>query len=221
MKRKILAMGLFGLCALAFFTGEAKAFFGMFSPHSPWHRHNRYVTQITCRPYNAFTPICWGNLVCDGACPSPCGVASGQMPLMMGAPPWACPGSECCPGYGGCGPEGAMASDMAMMPPPMHGMPTHGAPIHGPMYGAPMPGPYGPPMPAPGSAPAPSPFIGPPPMPLPPGPGMTMYPYGGVAQANYYPMPQPYYPNYAMPTYNPYMGWPMAQPAPYYWYGGR
>ena len=22
-------------------------------------------------PYNAFTPICWGNLICDGCCPSP------------------------------------------------------------------------------------------------------------------------------------------------------
>ena len=221
MKRKILALGLFGLCGLAFFAAEAKAFFGLCSP---WHRHNRYVTQITCRPYNAFTPICWGNLVCDGCCPNPCGVASGQMPMNMGAPPWACPcpGFDCGPppfaGFPGC--DGCLASDMPMMAPP----PMHGPPMRGPMYGPPMPGPYGPPMPGPmppdNRQP---PFIGPPPMPLPPNPGMTMYPYTGVAQANYYPMypqPQPY-PNYYMPTYNPYMGWPAAQPAPYYWYGGR
>ena len=191
MKRKILALGLFSLCSLAFFAGESQAFFGLLSPYHPsslWHRHNRYVTHITCRPYNAFTPICWGNLVCDGCCPSPCGVASGQMPMTMGAPPWACGAGPC---FGsGCGPNGCMASDMPLMQGP-------------PMHHAPMPNINT------------QPFNAPMPMPLPMGPNTTMYPPTGVAQANYYPMP--YYPNYYTPGYyNPYTNY---QPAPYYWYG--
>ncbi|MBM3994359.1 MAG: hypothetical protein FJ303_09440 [Planctomycetes bacterium] len=92
MKRNLLAAGFLSLCWLALFAGESSAFFGLLSPYHPsslWHRHNRYVTHITCRPYNAFTPICWGNLVCDGCNPSPCGVASGCLPMTFGAPPWA------------------------------------------------------------------------------------------------------------------------------------
>src|SRR5437764_753849 len=92
MKRKILALGLFSLCCVALFVGDAAAWFGPLNPYRPccfWNCRHRYATQITCRPYNAFTPICWGNLVCDGCCPNPCGVASGCLPMTMGAPPWA------------------------------------------------------------------------------------------------------------------------------------
>jgi hypothetical protein len=178
MKRKILALGLFSLCILAMFTGELQAFFGLLSPYHPsslWHRHNRYVTQITCRPYNAFTPICWGNLVCDGCNPSPCGVAGGCMPINMGVPPWA--QSGCCGIPGGFAPNYAYASDMMS------------APQQGPMM----------PMPDVRS----QPFMPPAPMPVPTGPNTTMmYPQSGVAQANYYPM---YMPQYYPPTfYNPY-----------------
>ena len=115
MKRKILALGLLSLCALTVIASDSQAFFGLFNPYSPYsfcNRHNRYVTQITCRPYNAFTPICWGNLVCDGCNPSPCGVASGCLPLQFGAPPWAC-GSGCAPYMGG-GHDFSRASDMPM-----------------------------------------------------------------------------------------------------------
>ena len=184
MKRKILAVGLLSLCTLAMFIGESQAFHGL------WHRHNRYVTQITCRPYNAFTPICWGNLVCDGCCPSPCGVAGGCMPINMGVPPFA---SFCGMPYmgGGFAPSMAYASDMHMS-----------APQQGPMM----------PMPDVRS----QPFMPPAPMPLPQGPNTTMmYPQSGVAQANYYPM---YMPQYYPPTfYNPYQN---MQPMPYYWYNG-
>src|SRR5580658_10342963 len=91
MKRKILALSVFSLCCVGLVTTPAQAWFGLFSP---WNGHNRYVTHITCRPYNAFTPICWGNLYCDGCCPNPCGVASGcnMMPSYGGC------------GYGGCAP---------------------------------------------------------------------------------------------------------------------
>jgi hypothetical protein len=192
MKRKILALGAFSLCCLALFTSESNAFFGLLSPYHPsslWHRHNRYVTHITCRPYNAFTPICWGNLVCDGCCPSPCGVASGCLPTSMGIPPWAYTygmGHGMAPGYGGCcAGDACGASDM--QPAPMiRSQPT-----------------FTPPMP----------------MPMPSSPGTTMYQQPmpqGVSQANYYPQPMyvpQYYPGY-YPMYNPYM-----QQAPSYWYG--
>ena len=171
MKRKILAVGVFSLCCLALFTAESQAFFGLLSPYHPsslWHRNNRYVTHITCRPYNAFTPIAWGNIVCDGCNPNPCGVASGQLPMNFGVPPFASLG--CCgmPGMGGaCGPHQAFASDMPMMGGPgMHQMPMQ---------------PMGP-MPDIRSAP-----FSPMPSPYTPAPNVSMYPQPGVAQANYYP----------------------------------
>jgi hypothetical protein len=212
MKRKILAVGVLSLCCLGLAAGESQAFFGMFNPWNPYsycNRHNRYVTQITCRPYNAFTPIAWGNLVCDGCVPNPCGVASGCLPLTMGPPPWACPGncgpSGCGMPYmgGGCGSGGCCASDMGPM---MSSAPMMSSP---PSY----------PMPMPQDNRGPGGFQGP--MPMPVGPNTTMMypPNAGVAQANYqpayYPMP---YPNYYMPNYaNPYAGW--QQPMPSYWYG--
>src|SRR5438067_479991 len=139
MKSKILALGLFSLCSLAMIASDVQAF----GPHPPWGfgRHNRYVTHITCRPYNAFTPICWGNLVCDGCNPSPCGVAGGCMPIHMGVPPFA---SSCGLPYmgGGFAPNYAHASDMPVM---------SGPPQHGPMM--PMPDirsqPFMPPAPMP------------------------------------------------------------------------
>lgn len=113
MKRKI-AFGLFSLCTLALFATESQA----------WclFRCHKYTTQITCRPYNAFTPICWGNLTCDGCCPNPCGVAGGCLPMNMGAPPWASGAGPC---FGGaCGhnamvPAPAPANNQFTPPMPM------------------------------------------------------------------------------------------------------
>jgi hypothetical protein len=185
MKRNILALGL-SACCLAYFAGDLQAWL-----FHHW-KHNRYTTQITCRPYNAFTPICWGNLTCDGCCPSPCGVASGHMPLMMGAPPWACGAGPCFGGGYGHDPFMGFGGHMPMLAhPPMHG-----------------------PMPPINNAPN---FTPPTPTPLPQNPNNTMIPPIGVSQANFYPMP--YYVPMAMPMqYNPYMGMPYA-PAPGYWYG--
>ncbi|MBI2807321.1 MAG: hypothetical protein HYX68_20255 [Planctomycetes bacterium] len=193
MKRKILAVGLLSLSCLALFTGESQAFFGLLSPYHPsslWNRHNRYVTHITVRPYNAFTPICWGNLVCDGVCPSPCGVASGCMPMTMGVPQFPCSGGACVgmPYFGnGYAQNTATVSDMPMTPP---------------VY----------------NAPAPQQFV--PPSPNPIGPTTMMYPPRGVSQASYPMYAPQYYPTYYMPQYNPYyMGWTAPQPMPYYWQG--
>ena len=100
MKRNILALSLLSLCTLALFSGSVDA----------WCFHKHHTTRITCRPYNAFTPICWGNLVCDGCCPSPCGVASGCMPMQMGF------GGGCGLPYmaGGYAPAPASATDRPM-----------------------------------------------------------------------------------------------------------
>ncbi len=218
MKRKILAIGVFALCTLALITGEAAALGGLFNPYNPfsfWNRHNRYFTQITVRPYNAFTPICWGNLVCDGCCPSPCGAAAGCLPMQFGVPPFAslggCGGP---PSYlsmgmgpcmgGACGPMMGMASDMPAIP------------AANPYY----PNPGGS-MPLPDVRTQPAPFV--PPMPNPVGPNTTMYQQmpAPITQANYqqggYPM---YYPGYYHPAYMPgYSAWPQYQQAPAYWYG--
>jgi hypothetical protein len=224
MKRKILALGLVSLCWLGLAAGESQAFFGLFNC---WHC-NKYTTQITCRPYNAFTPICWGNLVCDGCCPNPCGVANGCLPMTMGVPPWAC-GQGCCPSYGGgCSPSfggGCCASDMPVMNTVPAPAPSGGA---APPYTGPNPMPVGPNMtmgypyapmmrypypPAMPSMPmAPNATVGYPPM-LPPAPNTTMmYPQmnPNISQAGYYP-------NYYAPSYYPYAGY--QQPMPYYWYG--
>jgi hypothetical protein len=176
MKRKMLALGCLSVCWVAMFAMDCQA----------WHCRHKCAMHITCRPYNAFTPICWGNITCDGCCPSPCGVAGGQVPMM---------------GQLGCGVAGygmpyatgfgaASATDMRPMMPPAQS----------------------------------APFV--PPVPMPVGPNTTMVPPGAVAQANYpmyapqYYVPQ-YYPYY-VPTYaTPYMGWPTAQPMPYYWGYGR
>jgi len=186
MKRNILAV--FSLCCLGLFTAESQAFLGL------WNHHHKYTTQITCRPYNAFTPICWGNLVCDGCCPSPCGVANGCLPMGFGVPPFACMGGGFNPYMaGGCAPMQpaySYASDRPM--------------------NAPMTTP--PPMPDPRA-----PFNPPMPMPQGPNPNVSMYSPYGVAQANYYvPYGVQYYPNYYMPGY--YMP-NYYQPMPYYWYG--
>jgi hypothetical protein len=173
MKRNILALGLFSLCCLALFTAESQAFFGLLSP---WHHHNRGVTHITCRPYNAFTPICWGNLVCDGCNPSPCGVASGCLPISMGIPPWAYTygmGHGVGYGFGGCCTGDACgASDM----PAVNSQPSFKAPAPSP-------------MPAPGQT------MYPPMQPQ----GVSQANY--YPQPMYAPQ---YYPGY-YPAYNPYM----------------
>jgi hypothetical protein len=185
MKRNFLALGLLSLCCMAIFVGESQAFHGLLHPYNPfslWHHRNRYVTHITCRPYNAFTPIAWGNLVCDGCNPNPCGVAAGCLPVTMGVPPWAYTyGMGHGVGFGpGCG-DACGAGDMHHHP----GTTIPVPPVHV--------------QPQPFTAPVPGPNVG------------MMYPQG-VSQAAfnpymYYPQyyqPQYYQPQYYYPTPMPY-----------------
>lgn len=116
MKHKLLALGFLSLLGLL--TSDVPAYSGW------WHCH-RCTTHITCRPYNAFTPICWGNLICDGCCPSPCGMVSG----CAGLPPWT--------NTMGCG--------VAMMPPNGGSSRATDLPVPYP----PAPGGFNPPAPRP------------------------------------------------------------------------
>jgi hypothetical protein len=95
MKHKIWAVALLSLAGLAMSTTSAHAWL-----LNHWCRHC-YTTQLNIRPYNAFTPICSGNLVCDGCAPNLCSYASGcaspGMSCGMPAPVSGavCPGSSC------------------------------------------------------------------------------------------------------------------------------
>ncbi|GEM_PF-5660472 len=67
MKLKLFVLTALSLAGLALSAAPASAW---------WlQRHcgiNRYSTVVVCRPYNAFTPVCSGSLVCDGCCPFSC-----------------------------------------------------------------------------------------------------------------------------------------------------
>lgn len=104
MKMKLLLLGLLGLSALATVASPASAFFGLGCRGS-----NRYATYIVCRPYNAFTPLCTGNLFCDGCCPMQgCGLMNQCCPAPCCPAP--CP-APCPPTCDPCPPAAC-----AMMP---------------------------------------------------------------------------------------------------------
>ncbi|MCI0684838.1 MAG: hypothetical protein L0Y71_22300 [Gemmataceae bacterium] len=66
MKLKLLVLTALSLTGVALSAAPASAWW--FCKHGI----NRYSTVIVCRPYNAFTPVCSGSLVCDGCCPFSC-----------------------------------------------------------------------------------------------------------------------------------------------------
>jgi hypothetical protein len=114
-----------------------------------------YKYTVNCRPYNAFTPVCYGNVTCDGAC----------IPGMPGMPPppgshfgmgsWghSLHGAECCQGDFGGHPQlaGQFPSDGSVItgtpviaqpatinPPPAQTVPVNTPPA-GPASARPMP----------------------------------------------------------------------------------
>ena len=193
MKR--ILVGLMTLTALGLSVTSASAFF--------WKKncHGCCETHICCRPYNAFTPICWGNLVCDGCCPSPCATAAGCLPFqfMCHSPLWQT-ASACSPLFaGGCG-DGICHPGFG------------GGCFPGGIPGAPDAGHSTPAMPqaapaAPGAQPAPN-FTPPPPSPT------TTWQYNPYA---YGLMRTGYYPGYYPASYNPYYNY-AAGYNPYYNY---
>src|SRR5712692_5771129 len=93
MKIKNYVIGLLSLAALGAGVQQAAAFFGRDCCC------NKYCTTICCRPYNAFTPVCFGSIVCDGCCP----LQSCTPPSYCGAPrcwsPASCTPSYCSPAF--------------------------------------------------------------------------------------------------------------------------
>src|SRR5262245_59480248 len=66
MKAKLFVLTALSLAGVALSAAPASA---------GWlcHRcHDRCSMTLVCRPYNAFTPACSGQLVCDGCCPFAC-----------------------------------------------------------------------------------------------------------------------------------------------------
>jgi hypothetical protein len=101
---------------------------------------------ICCRQYNAFTPVCFGNVNCIGCCPPTCGFpgCGCGMPGPIGA----------ALGPMGCDPQMAMAMQMQPGMPMMPG--GMSMPVSMPMQPMmPQGMPQGTPMPMPGVAPAP------------------------------------------------------------------
>lgn len=147
------------------------------------------------RPYNAFTPVCAGNITC------------------MGCMPFMCP----CPNYGGmnyCGPMNGGYSELALSPPALGPCGPSSNCTPGTPHDMSSPTPSLPPLPSaqPANAlpPAPIPFG------LQTSTPTSMMPntYYGMIQAGYRPM-------YPM-TYNPYINYGSygtMGTTPYYWNG--
>jgi hypothetical protein len=71
--KKLLTLALFSLAGLGWSTGQAPAWFCC-------HKCcNKCSTTICCHPYNAFSPVCWGNMTCCGCCPAQFGCCPGPM----------------------------------------------------------------------------------------------------------------------------------------------
>ena len=140
MKITRWGLGLLSLAVLLTSVSDAGAWFGHCGS-CYHHRHHCFETHITCRPYNAFTPICWGNLTCDGCCPNPCGVASGCC-----MPP-SCGSGSCGAGFAGgympgqfCGYPGGMLPSYAGAPIAYPGVPMpQTMPTQAPNYNLPPP----------------------------------------------------------------------------------
>jgi len=174
MKSKLLLFGLAGLFGVLAFVEDASAFF--------LRRRccDKYQSVIICRPYNAFTPICFGNMTCNGCCPSPCAAPS----CLPSFQPW------CAPPMNGCDPcmgGGFAAPPVAAMPPYAAPMPTGPVANNGmqPIYQA-------------GYQPAYYPNYN---------PMQNYYPgyypmYPMNSMPAYAPMPMPYHPGYGYPGYS-------------------
>ncbi len=195
MKMKSLALGVLSLVGLVLSSSNASAFF--LFPQCFHHD----CSVIVCRPYNAFTPICCGTMMCNGCCPSFCG-GGGCARQTAPAYPTMFTGGICCdsscPVF-----EGTCAATPGMM------MQAPSTPSMTPMPTAPS---FTPP------APTPSPVFN--------QTSMRRNVQGnGVQPAGYNPAyPMNYYPTTSYPTnYYPAANYPMApaMPVPSYWYNTK
>jgi hypothetical protein len=204
--KKLLLLGLMSLAVMGGFAQEGWAW-GRGCCRGRCWGCNRYTTTLCIRPYNAFSPVAYGNIVADGC--MPINLYGGQLPPMGGccAPPMCMP-SCFVPNYGGgCCSSGCCENGSLPAP--------------GSFAGAPMM-PIVPGQPLPQGQPGQS-FT--PPAPTPIGQSSYMMPmqppvgygYGPVQPAGYMPGYQPMY----NPYYNPMYGYgtPNQGQMPGYWYG--
>jgi len=92
--KKFIALAVLSVAGLGMSVGQASAW---------WFYHyccNKCCTTICLQPYNAFSPVCCGNLACNGCCPM--NITQG-----CGAPNWGYNsggwGGSCgATGYDGC-----------------------------------------------------------------------------------------------------------------------
>ena len=123
--KKLISAALLSVAALGMTSSQASA----------WPLQKLFCKNcctVCVRPYNAFTPVCYGSICGDGCCP---------IQYNQGA---SCPTSWA----GGCAADGAHMIDSHMMAPahaapaaqPMQPMPAQGRP---PMGWMPMQMPYG------------------------------------------------------------------------------
>jgi len=99
MRMKRIAIGLLSLAVIGIYA----------QPSWAWLFHHcggcKYSTYICCRPYNAFTPVCFGNITGIGCCPIALGCCQPPPPPpnfccgpAMCDP--CCDGGSCCSGPG-------------------------------------------------------------------------------------------------------------------------
>ena len=205
MKFTRWAVGIWSAAALLMVAGNADAWLCCHHGCGGCCRHHCFETHICCRPYNAFTPICWGNLYCDGCCPNPQGVASGC--CIPGSWSGCLPGIDCAASPWGYPPP-SLAGGGPYPRYPIYGDMNQINPYQGTVPGGMLPGgmlPGGPVPSMPTSMPLPQGATPAAPA-VPPVLNHTaQYPYGmyyGLQPAGYY--PYGYYPMGYAPGYNPY-----------------
>lgn len=223
MKKLVLA-SLLSLPALAILTPASPA--GLFHPCCRHGCFGRYSLYLCCRQYNAFDPICVGNINCIGCC-FPFGCCP---PLACGAPLCGAPScppvlaapsvfADCCPPAAcsnGCCDPGCLPAPAPANPSTPNALPApQGQATEGNHALAPQPLPQT----TPATAPTPMPSV-------------SFYrPVWPLQAVNYYApgYPMSYYPvgnnPYALGTYPsvPALPGPAALPVgsvPSYWYGG-
>jgi hypothetical protein len=183
--KKLLFLGFLSLAGLVADAAAAKAWFDCCCRHHCC----KYSTVLCIRPYNAFSPVAYGNIIADGC--MPVNVFGGQLPCNNGGMPSCFNGGGCCAGPSCCT---SGCCDFGCLPPA--GAVTPGQPQQGPQFTPPNPTPMNPGT----SAVAPNLM------------GYTNgYAYAPVQAVGYY----PYYPQPVIPA--GYYGQP--QQGPSYWYG--
>lgn len=123
--KKLFTAAFLSLMLLSWDSGKASAW------NWPWKCccGRCYDFSICCKQYNAFTPICFGKMSCNGCCPSPEAYGAGGG-MGNGMPPFGA-------AYGNGGGQFGGSQFLGELPPPEAGVPpTFNAPMPSPVDGA-------------------------------------------------------------------------------------